>query len=296
MGFLAWRPLVQCARLQRRPSRTFRKDLEHLQGHNGHLISETKGRGNLQEAAWRLQSPGEDCDSTREHAPSEALAASEAGHTRDSSEVPKNERLGGWGFQKGREMLSKAAACLVEKLPSSNLLMNRDKGEASLAQPGSPDRAEQDGWEMVSRHSSWGDVSLGGSLEASVLSLSQEMDHGRHTLVEARGWEGHGKAMSSGSQRVRVRFQVHYVPSADGQLVAVTGNHESLGRWKTCIPLQHGKDGFWSRSVLLPADAVMEWKFVLVENGKVIRWEECSNRFLETGREDKVVHKWWGFP
>ena len=276
------------------------------------MVSKTKGPGDLQEAAWRLQSPsgeGSNRDNSRAHVPSgqfpdtQSPATSETGNSRSDSDVSRNESLGSpvgeWGFQKGQEKSAKAAPCLAEKLPSSNLLLDRAKEEVSLAQSDSRDRADHVDWEMVSRHSSWGDVGLGGSLESPVLSSKQGKDYDRSSLVEARGQEVDVKpkragAVSSESHQVSVRFQVHYITSAGVQCLAVTGDHESLGRWNAYIPLQCSKDGLWSRSVPLPADAVVEWKFVVVENGQVTRWEECSNRFLETGHEDKVVHKWWG--
>uniref|UniRef100_A0A8C0TQV1 Starch-binding domain-containing protein 1 n=2 Tax=Canis lupus familiaris TaxID=9615 RepID=A0A8C0TQV1_CANLF len=286
---------------------------EHLQESNGCLVSETKGHGNLQEAARRLQSPsGKDsgCNSSREHVPSggfpatESLAASETGNSRGYSEVSRNESLESaireWGFQKGQETLANVASCFAEKLYSSNLVIDRAK-EVSLAQLSNQDRADNEDWEMVSRHSSWGDAALGGSLEAPVVSPNQEMDCGRSTLMEPRGQEVDVKrkkvvAVVSGSQQVSIRFQIHYITSTGKQCIAITGDHKSLGRWSTYLPLQYSKDGFWCRSVSLPADTVVEWKFVVVENGEITRWEECSNRFLETGREDKVVQKWWGIP
>ncbi|XP_004430911.1 PREDICTED: starch-binding domain-containing protein 1 [Ceratotherium simum simum] len=285
---------------------------EHLQESNGCLVSETKGSGNLQEAARRQESPsGEDgdCDNSRKHVPSgqfpdtQSLTTSETGNSRSYSEVSRNESLESpreqQGFHKGQETPAKAAPGFTEKLPSSNLVMDRAKEHVSLAQLGSQDPADHEAWEMVSRHSSWGDAGLGGSLKAPLLNPKQGMDYGRSTLVEARGQEMDVKpksvvAMSSGSRQVSVRFQVHYITSTGVQFIAVTGDHESLGRWNTYIPLQYSKDGFWSHSVSLPADTAVEWKFVVVENGEVTRWEECSNRFLETGHEDKVVHKWWG--
>ncbi|XP_047422980.1 starch-binding domain-containing protein 1 isoform X1 [Sciurus carolinensis] len=275
---------------------------EHLQESNGHLISETKGRGNLQEASQGLQNPsGEHWDNARQHAPARqnpgthSVATSEIGNSRGYSQVSRNESLeshtGEQRFQKEHDTPTKAATCFAQKMPSSNLLMNRAT-EVSLARLNSQDLTDHEDWEMVSRHSSWGDVGLGGSLEAS-------MDCGKSTLVEARGWEMNGKtkkfaAMASESRQVNIRFQVHYITSTDRQFIAITGDHENLGRWKTYIPLHYHKDGFWSHSVFLPADTVVEWKFVLVENGGVTRWEECSNRLLETGHEDKVVQGLWG--
>ncbi|XP_036906881.1 starch-binding domain-containing protein 1 isoform X2 [Sturnira hondurensis] len=260
---------------------------ERLQESNGRLVSETKGPDSVQDAAWRLQNPsGEhgDCDNSRQHVPfgrfpdTESIAASATGYSRDCCETSRSES---------------------EKLPSSHLLMDRGKEGVSLARLNSQDAADQEDWEMVSRHSSWGDIGLGGSLENPMLNPNQGLEYGKRTLVETTGQKVDVKtkrkiAKTSESQQVSVRFQVHYITSASVQFIAVTGDHEKLGRWNTYIPLQYSKDGFWSGSVSLPADTVVEWKFVVVENGEVTRWEECSNRFLETGHEDKLVHKCWG--
>ncbi|XP_037385537.1 starch-binding domain-containing protein 1 [Talpa occidentalis] len=283
---------------------------EHRQGNNASLLSATKGTGSLQEARWRLQSPGKDgnYDDSRENVSSgwfpdtECLAASEARNSRCYSEVSRNRSLessiGEWGFQKGQETPGKAAPGFAEKLPSSNLFMDKVE-EVSLARMDSQDLTDPEDWEMVSRHSSWGDVGLDGSLEFSMLSSNQGLDHGRSSLVEARGQEVGMKTkrvvkLSSESQQVSISFQIHYLTSTGVQFIAVTGDHENLGRWNTFVPLQCSKDGLWSHTVSLPADTVVEWKFVVVENGEVTRWEECSNRLLETGHEDKVVCKSWG--
>ncbi|XP_007519882.1 starch-binding domain-containing protein 1 [Erinaceus europaeus] len=277
---------------------------EHLQGSNGCLVSETKESGNWQEAVWRQQNPtGENgnCDQSREYTPSRWLpdigstAASEASNSRDYPNVSGNESHESsieWGLQKGHKTPVKAATCFAKKLPSSNMLLDRGEEECPAQW------ADSDDWEIVSRHSSWGDIGLGDSPEAFMLNPHQGMNSGRSTLEEARGHEvdveaNRAIAMSS-AQQVNVTFQVHYITSPGVQFIAITGDHESLGRWNTYIPLQYGKDGLWSHSVSLPAGAVVQWKFVVVENGGITRWEECSNRFLDTGHEDKEVHKWWG--
>ncbi|XP_004681492.1 PREDICTED: starch-binding domain-containing protein 1 [Condylura cristata] len=282
---------------------------EHPQGNNGCLLSD-KGNGNLQEGRWRPRSPGEggNCSESRENVSSgwfpdtQCLAASETRNSRCHSEVSRSRSLESsqreWGFQKGQETPGKATPTFAEKLPSSNLFMDRVE-EVSLARMDSQDLTDPEDWEMVSRHSSWGDVGLDGSLEFSMLSSNQGLDCGRSSLVEARGQEVGMKTkrvvrMSSQSQHVSISFQIHYLTSTGVQFIAVTGDHENLGRWNTFVPLQCSKDGLWSHSVSLPADTVVEWKFVVVENGEVTRWEECSNRLLETGHEDKVVHKSWG--
>ncbi|XP_047422981.1 starch-binding domain-containing protein 1 isoform X2 [Sciurus carolinensis] len=109
---------------------------EHLQESNGHLISETKGRGNLQEASQGLQNPsGEHWDNARQHAPARqnpgthSVATSEIGNSRGYSQVSRNESLeshtGEQRFQKEHDTPTKAATCFAQKMPSSNLLMNR---------------------------------------------------------------------------------------------------------------------------------------------------------------------------
>ncbi|XP_023194656.1 starch-binding domain-containing protein 1 [Xiphophorus maculatus] len=97
-------------------------------------------------------------------------------------------------------------------------------------------------------------------------------------------------------QNVSVTFQIHYLTHSPYQKVAITGNHFDLGNWKDFVPLEKVKDGFWATVVNLPAESHVEWKFVIVERGEVFRWEECGNRFLDTGnRETLLVHKCWGF-
>ncbi|KAM5271768.1 starch-binding domain-containing protein 1 [Ctenodactylus gundi] len=280
---------------------------EHLQESNGRLISETKGLGSMQEAAQRPQNPGTGWSKAGGSVAAATLdaqsrASSEGVGSRCSSAVSGNETLechiGEWRFQKGHKIPEEAAACFAEMLPPHSLCTGRANA-ASQSQVDTNAPAGHEDCEVLPRYSSSGDVGLGGSHGASRASPSQGKDCGRNTLVEAKGWGVDGEtkgvaATSSESQQVSIRFQVHYITSTTVQFIAVTGDHESLGRWDTYIPLHYHKDGLWSHSVLLPADTVVEWKFVLVEDGGVTRWEECSNRLLETGREDKVVHRWWG--
>lgn len=97
-------------------------------------------------------------------------------------------------------------------------------------------------------------------------------------------------------QNVSLGFKVHYITHSDSQVIAVIGDHEKLGEWERYVPLSSDKDGNWSHSLTLPADANVEWKFVMVENGKIKRWEECYNRHLRTAHEDLATQQWWGYP
>ncbi|XP_069599338.1 starch-binding domain-containing protein 1 [Ranitomeya imitator] len=97
-------------------------------------------------------------------------------------------------------------------------------------------------------------------------------------------------------QNVNFGLKVHYITHSDSQIIAVTGDHEKLGKWETYVPLTSGKDGFWSHSMTLPADTNVAWKFIMVEHGKIRRWEECNNRLLKITHEDIEGQLFWGYP
>ncbi|XP_060103147.1 starch-binding domain-containing protein 1 [Heteronotia binoei] len=137
-------------------------------------------------------------------------------------------------------------------------------------------------WEIVPEHSAWGDTTRNVGPEDA--SGSKDPEQAKRVA-----------AVSPMPQTVHVTFRVHYITYSETQLIAVTGDHECLGQWQHYAPLKCEKDGFWSDSVAFPVDTRVEWKFIVVENGKVRRWEECDNRTLMTEHEDRVVHKWWGY-
>ncbi|XP_017266255.1 uncharacterized protein stbd1 [Kryptolebias marmoratus] len=115
-------------------------------------------------------------------------------------------------------------------------------------------------------------------------------------IDEGKGGDKKVVAVQPMPQNVNVTFRIHYLTHSPYQKVAITGNQQELGNWKNFLPLEKAKDGHWSTVVNLPAESHVEWKFVVVDQGEVCRWEECGNRLLDTGyAEDLVVHKWWGF-
>ncbi|KAJ7327219.1 hypothetical protein JRQ81_016978 [Phrynocephalus forsythii] len=137
-------------------------------------------------------------------------------------------------------------------------------------------------WEVVPEHSAWGGD---GARKSSTEDAScKDLDQARRVA-----------AVSPMPQTVHVLFRVHYITHSEAQLIAITGDHECLGQWQHYVPLRCDKYGFWSDSVVLPVDTRVEWKFIVVENGKVRRWEECDNRVLTTDHQDRVAHKWWGY-
>ncbi|XP_051533137.1 uncharacterized protein stbd1 isoform X2 [Myxocyprinus asiaticus] len=91
-------------------------------------------------------------------------------------------------------------------------------------------------------------------------------------------------------QPVNVTFRIHYITYSPSQLVAVTGSLQELGAWESFVPLNRAKDGFWSNTITLPMESQLEWKFVLVEDGKICRWEECGNRSLVLASQDEEVY------
>ncbi|KAL6470754.1 hypothetical protein MHYP_G00218730 [Metynnis hypsauchen] len=104
-------------------------------------------------------------------------------------------------------------------------------------------------------------------------------------------------AVSPMPQMVRVSFRVHYVTHSPSQLLAVTGSQQELGAWESFFPLQRVEDWFWANTITLPTENQVEWKFVLVEDGKIRRWEECGNRhLLVMGQEEEIrLDKCWGY-
>ncbi|XP_051962055.1 uncharacterized protein LOC127629058 [Xyrauchen texanus] len=97
-------------------------------------------------------------------------------------------------------------------------------------------------------------------------------------------------------QPFNVTFRIHFITYSPSQLVAVTGNLEEFGAWESFVPLHRAKDGFWANTITLPMESQLEWKFVLVEGGKICRWEECGNRHLVLTSQTNEVYldKCWG--
>lgn len=184
---------------------------------------------------------------------------------------------------------------LAEASPSSNT--HEDKREE---QPGQTleyqDLVDHEEWEVVPELSLSGDASKNSSADDSDASVGPDNKELEQVdFLEADSKAKRVAAVPPMPQNIHVNFRVHYITHVDAQLIAVTGNHECLGQWHNYVPLKCDKDGFWSDTVILPADTTIEWKFILVENGKVTRWEECDNRTLMTEHEDRMAHQLWGY-
>ncbi|NXL60527.1 STBD1 protein, partial [Chordeiles acutipennis] len=164
--------------------------------------------------------------------------------------------------------------------------------DGSEEQPGPPAKSrdlDHEEWEVISEHLSWEEAGKDGSVEDSD---SKEWEQGDCPDGDLRAKRV--AAVPPMFQNIQVTFRIHYVTHSDAQLIGVTGDHECLGQWQSYVPLKKDKDGFWSETIPLPVDTKVEWKFILVENGQMRRWEECGNRTLVTEHEDLIVHQWWG--
>ncbi|NWZ72467.1 STBD1 protein, partial [Acrocephalus arundinaceus] len=166
----------------------------------------------------------------------------------------------------------------------------KDRSEEQPCQPAQRRDLDHEEWEVVSEHLVEGEGGKDSSMEDSE---SKEWEQG--DCCDGDWKAKRVAAVTPMFQNIHVAFRVHYVTHSEAQLIGVTGDHECLGQWHSYVPLKCDKDGFWSESISLPADTRVEWKFILVENGKVRRWEECSNRTLVTEHEDQIVHQWWGY-
>ncbi|XP_025047854.1 starch-binding domain-containing protein 1 [Alligator sinensis] len=199
------------------------------------------------------------------------------------------------GLQKGQESNVWGVDTLASiSPPSAGQEEQKEDQRGQIAE--GQDSVDHEEWEVIPEHSVWGDASKNSSTDEPGIALSQEDKE----LEPVDCLDGDAKAKRVAAvppmpQNIHVTFCVHYITHSEGQLIAVTGDHECLGQWHSYLPLKCDKDGFWSDSVVLPVDTRIEWKFILVEDGKVRRWEECDNRVMVTEHEDGMAHQWWGY-
>uniref|UniRef100_A0A8C0IQ42 Starch-binding domain-containing protein 1 n=1 Tax=Chelonoidis abingdonii TaxID=106734 RepID=A0A8C0IQ42_CHEAB len=231
--------------------------------------------------------------------PREDVPSLSGGGVPGESHEMDNETLGSSTAEsellKGQESEAPCGNTLAETSPSSDL--HEDESEEQSGQTLEyQDVVDHEDWGVVPEDSAWGDASKNSSADDFDTSVGQ----GNKELEQVDFLEADSKAKRVAAvppmpQNIHVNFRVHYITHIDAQLIAVTGDHECLGQWHKYVPLKCDKDGFWSDTVILPADSKIEWKFILVENGKVTRWEECNNRTLMTEHEDRAAHQWWGY-
>ncbi|NXI49624.1 STBD1 protein, partial [Chloroceryle aenea] len=152
----------------------------------------------------------------------------------------------------------------------------KDRSEEQPRLPAESRDLDHEEWEVVSEHLAWGEAGKDGGVEDLASKEWEQGDCPDGDLKSKRV-----AAVPPMCQNIHVR--------------GVTGDHECLGQWHSYVPLKYDKDGFWSQSISLPVDTKVEWKFILVEDGKVRRWEECGNRTLVTEYEDQTVRAVIGY-
>ncbi|XP_062431019.1 starch-binding domain-containing protein 1 [Rhea pennata] len=207
----------------------------------------------------------------------------------DSGEHPAETHGGQAGELRPQKGRASDGWCVMNLAEASGDA-HEDKSEEQLSQPAEGRDVDHEEWEVVSEHLALGEAVKSGSAEDCDNKEWEQGDCPDGDLKAKRV-----AAVPPMFQNIHVTFRVHYITHSDAQLIGVTGDHECLGQWHSYVPLKCDKDGFWSESIILPVDTKVEWKFILVENGKVRRWEECSNRTLVTAHEDQMAHKWWGY-
>lgn len=207
----------------------------------------------------------------------------------DSREHPADTH-GGQAGELRPQMGQASDGWCVTNLAGASDHVCKDESEEQPREPAESRDLDHEEWEVVSEHLAWGEAGKNGSVEDSDSKEWEQGDCPDGDLKAKRV-----AAVPPMFQNIHVTFRVHYITHSDAQLIGVTGDHECLGQWHSYVPLKYDKDGFWSESISLPADTKVEWKFILVENGKVRRWEECGNRTLVTEHEDQIVHQWWGY-
>ncbi|XP_010211238.1 PREDICTED: starch-binding domain-containing protein 1 [Tinamus guttatus] len=233
-----------------------------------------------------VQSDGE----AREPAETELLLAKQpVASATDSREHPKEVSGGCAGEPRPLKGQASDGWCMMG-LAEAPGEAHKDTAEEQLGRPAESRDLDHEEWEVVSEHQAWGEAAKSSSAEDCDGKEWEQGDCPDGDLKAKRV-----AAVPPMLQNIHVTFRVHYITHSDAQLIGVTGDHECLGQWHSYVPLKYDKDGFWSESITLPVDTRVEWKFILVENGKVRRWEECSNRTLVTAHEDQMAHQWWGY-
>ena len=75
-----------------------------------------------------------------------------------------------------------------------------------------------------------------------------------------------------------ILFEIEYQTSM-GQEVGIIGSLNELGRWNQDKVLKlNWDDGVWRKQIPYINGTDFEFKFILISNGKVIKWEEGNNR------------------
>lgn len=90
-----------------------------------------------------------------------------------------------------------------------------------------------------------------------------------------------------------VELEVRFSETLWGESLAVVGDHPSLSLWgetKAPIPLSSDAFPYWRATLTLPACTRMEYKYVIMSGGRIVRWETLSgNRTMITPVAGQIV-------
>lgn len=91
-----------------------------------------------------------------------------------------------------------------------------------------------------------------------------------------------------------VTFRIHMSATQWGESVGIVGNTDTLSYWGKTNPtaLIPSPYPFWTVTLPLKPNTSVEYKYVIVRDGKLIQWEELSsamNRKLQTGNPGTFI-------
>ncbi len=87
----------------------------------------------------------------------------------------------------------------------------------------------------------------------------------------------------------KITFEIEY-KTLIGQEIGIIGSLNELGKWnqEKVLKLDWNKNSIWRKDIDYINRVDFEFKFVLINKGKIIRWEEGKNRFF---KYDNVYYK-----
>jgi len=131
-----------------------------------------------------------------------------------------------------------------------------------------------------------------GKLDMQLVSSSVEelRSEGGYAVMESP------KDMKKGGN-VTVNFAIEY-GTVMGELVFITGSLPELGGWDVNLSkkMEWNEGALWKIQVVLPKDAILEYKYLVFNlPKKTIRWEESGNRRIAlTSSTD--IRDFWALP
>ncbi|CAL4953594.1 unnamed protein product [Urochloa decumbens] len=132
--------------------------------------------------------------------------------------------------------------------------------------------------------------------EAVALEVREEEDEAANSIVSTGNLLPPDADVPEAIKTVRVKF-VLKKQCAFGQHFLVVGDNPALGMWdpSKAIALDWSEDHVWTAKTDLPANKLIEFKFLLRDASGHVRWQHGANRTLQTTETTHtlVVHEDW---